>query len=222
MDAQESLENEWPYLLSFLPPEETLEATARSCGAIQRRRAVAEASTLLRLALVYGFCGFSLRQTAAWAEAADIASLSDVALLKRFRKTPDWLGHLLGVKLAERVTGVAPFRWTVSQLGDWAPVVALSPRRRGRWAVENASRFPRAAGGCRAGERGRQPSAGRQTAGRGDGGPGEEGAFSAALALRPAARTQRDSGTRSPNAAAASYTSLLRIRRPIAEPRSAS
>jgi hypothetical protein len=106
MDATESLEHEWPYLLSFLPPEETLEATARSFGAIQRRRAVSQASTLLRLALVYGFCGFSLRQTAAWAEAADIASLSDVALLKRFRRAPDWLGHLLGVKLAERVTAL--------------------------------------------------------------------------------------------------------------------
>jgi hypothetical protein len=106
MDAKESLEHEWPYLLSFLPAEETLEATARSCGAIQRRRAVRQASTLLRLALVYGFCGFSLRQTAAWAEAAEIASLSDVALLKRLRRTPEWLGHLLGIKLAERVTAL--------------------------------------------------------------------------------------------------------------------
>jgi hypothetical protein len=106
MDARESLEHEWPYLLSFLPPDEILEATAKSCGALQRRRAVTEASTLLRLALVYGFCGFSLRQTAAWAEAAEVASLSDVALLKRFRRTPDWLGHLLGIKLAERVTAL--------------------------------------------------------------------------------------------------------------------
>jgi hypothetical protein len=106
MEATESLEHEWPYLLSFLPPEEVLEATARSYGAIQRIRAVDKASTLLRLALVYGFCGFSLRQTAAWAEAAEIASLSDVALLKRFRKTPEWLGHLLGIKLAERVESV--------------------------------------------------------------------------------------------------------------------
>lgn len=108
MEAKESLEHQWPYLLSFLPSEEVLEATAKSYGAIQRRRAVDKASTLLRLALVYGFCGFSLRQTAAWAEATEIASLSDVALLKRLRKTPDWLGHLLAIKLAERVTPVPP------------------------------------------------------------------------------------------------------------------
>lgn len=107
MDPRESLEHEWPYLLSFLPSEKELEESARAWGAIQRVRAVDKASTLLRLALVYGFCGYSLRQTAAWAEAAEVASLSDVALLKRFRNTPDWLGHLLGSKLAERVTPLA-------------------------------------------------------------------------------------------------------------------
>jgi hypothetical protein len=106
MEPKEIFEHEWPYLLSFLPPEETLEATAKSWGAVRRKRAVDSAATLLRLALVYGFCGYSLRQTAAWAEAAEVASLSDVALLKRLRKASDWLGHLLGLKLAERVTPV--------------------------------------------------------------------------------------------------------------------
>ena len=110
MRAEESFEHEWAYLLSFLPPEEVLDETARSWGAIRRRRAVDSASQLLRLALVYGFCGFSLRQTAAWAEATEVASLSDVALLNRLRKAPDWLGHLLGLKLAERVTPVAGSR----------------------------------------------------------------------------------------------------------------
>jgi hypothetical protein len=104
MKAFERLEHDWPCLLSFLPGEEELEASARSLGAMQRRRAVDSASTLLRLALVWGYCGYSLRQTAAWAEAAEVASLSDVALLKRFRKTPDWLGHLLARKLADRVS----------------------------------------------------------------------------------------------------------------------
>ncbi|MFN7961569.1 MAG: IS4 family transposase [Thermoanaerobaculia bacterium] len=107
MDQRASLEHEWPYLLSFLPEERELEETAREWGAIQRVRAVDKASTLLRLALVYGFCGYSLRQTVAWAEAAEVASLSDVALLKRLRKAPDWLGHLLGSKLAERVGPLA-------------------------------------------------------------------------------------------------------------------
>lgn len=123
MEAHESLEHEWPYLLSFLPPEEILEATARSFGAVERLRGISQASTLLRLALVYGFCGFSLRQTAAWAEAAEVASLSDVALLKRFRKTPEWLGHLLAVKLAERVTPL-PAKTTRLRLIDATTISA--------------------------------------------------------------------------------------------------
>lgn len=104
MDTTDWLEHDWPYLLSLLPEEEILESTARARGSIRRQRAVKKASTLLRLALVYGFCGCSLRQTAAWAETAEVASLSDVALLKRLRNAAPWLGHLLGLKLMERLT----------------------------------------------------------------------------------------------------------------------
>jgi hypothetical protein len=103
MEATDAVEHDWPYLLSFLPEEEVLEQTARERGAIRRRRAVKSAATLLRLVLVYGFCGSSLRQTAAWAEAAEVATLSDVALMKRLRNAAPWLGHLLGLKLMERL-----------------------------------------------------------------------------------------------------------------------
>lgn len=102
MDSQIVLEYQWPYLLSFLPAEEELERTARETGALKRKRRVRSASTLLRLALAYGFCGLTLRQTAAWAEVTEVASLSDVALLKRLRAASEWLGLLLGLKLAER------------------------------------------------------------------------------------------------------------------------
>lgn len=108
MRAEERLTHEWPYLMSFLPAEDVLDESARAWGAIRRRRLIDKGSQLLRLALVYGFCGFSLRETAAWAEAANIASLSDVALLKRLRNAGDWLGHLLAVKLAERIAPIPP------------------------------------------------------------------------------------------------------------------
>jgi hypothetical protein len=102
VEAREALEYQWPYLLTLLPPLEELEASAYDTSALSRRRCVDSASTLLRLVLAYGFCGFSLRQTAAWAETAGVASLSDVALLKRFRASHAWLGQLLAGKLAER------------------------------------------------------------------------------------------------------------------------
>jgi hypothetical protein len=108
MNAKVALEYQWPYLLSFFPPEHELDASALRTGALKRRRVVNSASTLLRLALAYGFCGLSLRDTTAWAEASGFASLSDVALLKRLRHAGPWIGHLLAVKLAERAKTPRP------------------------------------------------------------------------------------------------------------------
>lgn len=101
MDTKVLFELEWPYLLGCLPREIDLDETAQRFGALTRRRCVKDAPTLLRLALAYGFCGLSLRQTAAWAEACGVASISNVALLKRLRSSADWLGHLVSAKLAE-------------------------------------------------------------------------------------------------------------------------
>lgn len=53
--------------------------------------------------MAYGFCGFSLRETAAWASVAGVAHVSDVALLKRFRAAGDWMNELLGVFLQQRL-----------------------------------------------------------------------------------------------------------------------
>lgn len=133
MKAEDSVTHEWPYLLSFLPDEEVLTESARAWGAIRRKRSIASGSQLLRLALVYGFCGFSLRETAAWSEAAGVASLSDVALLNRLRNAAHWLGHLLAVKLAERVTA-APAKTTRVRLID-ATTVSEPGSRGVDWRV---------------------------------------------------------------------------------------
>lgn len=101
MEANIFLEYHWPYMLTFLPPKDELDRSAREMGALLRKRGVASGEALLRLALAYGFCGLSLRQTAAWAQVAGVADVSDVALLKRLRASAEWLGHLLCLKLAE-------------------------------------------------------------------------------------------------------------------------
>jgi len=113
MDARTAIELQWPCLLGFLPPHEELEASARELGALRRRRGVDSAATLLRLGLAYSMNDMSLRQTAAWAEAAEVASLSDVALLNRLRNASEWFGHVLARKLAERsrCDGTAPGQW---------------------------------------------------------------------------------------------------------------
>jgi len=92
----------WPALLAALPAALDLDETARSSGALVRRRAIGDAAALLRLALGYGPGGLSLRGTAAWATLSGLASLSDVAVLKRLRGAADWLGQIAGAVLSAR------------------------------------------------------------------------------------------------------------------------
>ncbi len=101
----------WPQLRSLLPSGVDLEATARARGAVTRAREGKSAETLLRLALGYGACGLSLRESCAWAEATGLARLSDPALLKRLSKSAGWLGDLLCALLAEQAA-VPVRRWS--------------------------------------------------------------------------------------------------------------
>lgn len=103
MSALPILQEQWDSLLARLPRDFDLDQRLRESGGLKRRRAIDHASTLLRLALIYGISGLSLRATAAWAEAQGLARLSDVALLKRLRGASGWLGELLGAVLAERL-----------------------------------------------------------------------------------------------------------------------
>lgn len=84
----------WTALLRRLPSGVDIDASAREAGAFVRARGVPSAQALLRLALVYGATDLSLRGTAAWAEAAGLARLSDVALLGRLRAASGWLATL--------------------------------------------------------------------------------------------------------------------------------
>lgn len=87
------VEDEWQYVLNMMPAD--LESSALAKLALRRKRAITSAGDLLRLALCYGLCDFSLRQSAAWAELIGLGSMSDVAVLNRLRGASDWLGHLV-------------------------------------------------------------------------------------------------------------------------------
>jgi len=45
--------------------------------------------------MAYSVCDMSLRQTAAWASAIGLADFSDVAVLKRLRAAPEWIGSII-------------------------------------------------------------------------------------------------------------------------------
>ena len=98
----------WSAVLGWLPAGLDLTASAREYGALRRRRGIKSAEDLLRLALIYGATPLSLRTTAAWADAAGVAALSDVALLYRRQGAEAWLGALVGALLAPRLEPPPP------------------------------------------------------------------------------------------------------------------
>jgi hypothetical protein len=87
----------WEGVLARLGEYADLEKSAREHGVIVRKRVIRTGVQLLRLMLAYVLSGFSLRTTAAWAEAVGEASFSDVALLQRLRRCGPWLAELVGI-----------------------------------------------------------------------------------------------------------------------------
>src|SRR3979490_2665035 len=110
MEIRSDILDHWPEVRSHLPADLDLEATARARGGLTRAREVKNVEALLRLALAYGGCGMSLRETCAWAEAAGIASLRDPSLLVLLAKAAPWLGDIVTALIAEQAK-VPAGRW---------------------------------------------------------------------------------------------------------------
>ena len=86
------MNEDWELLVSFLPAN--WEELARRTGALRKLRKHKSPENLLRTLLLHLGCGHSLRETVVRARRADLGELSDVALLKRLRKSRDWLQAL--------------------------------------------------------------------------------------------------------------------------------
>jgi hypothetical protein len=85
-------DEDWITLISFLPQE--WKTLAQRHGAIKGLRQDKSEENYLRVLLMHLGCGMSLRETVVRAEQAKLASISDVALLKRVRKSREWLFQL--------------------------------------------------------------------------------------------------------------------------------
>ena len=82
------LDEDWSIVEGLLPLR--WMEMARESKALQRARGFADARALLKVMLIHLASGRSLRDTAARAEAAGLADVSDVALLKRLRSCGPW------------------------------------------------------------------------------------------------------------------------------------
>ena len=96
------LADDWPEVVSAIAAHLDLNQTAYDRGAFRQARGVPDAASLLRLALAWGACGLSLRETAGWAEVSGVAHLSDAALTMRLANAADWLGDIASAMLRAR------------------------------------------------------------------------------------------------------------------------
>ena len=93
----------WLCLQRFLPAR--WEDKARELGAWRRKpRSISSTESLLRLLLIHLADGCSLREAVVRAQEGNVASVSDVALLKRLRASGEWL-RWMAVEILQRRAG---------------------------------------------------------------------------------------------------------------------
>jgi hypothetical protein len=87
------MDEEWALLTSLLP--DGWQDLARKTGAMRRARGeITSPDVLLQVLLMHLATGLSLRQATARASVLGIATITDVALLKRLRSSEKWLREL--------------------------------------------------------------------------------------------------------------------------------
>lgn len=86
--ASLDVDSDFAYMLTLLPSG--WQEKAKELGALRRRRGIPDAETLLRLLLIHLAEGVSLRQTAVLASQANIARVSDVAIMDRLSQSGEW------------------------------------------------------------------------------------------------------------------------------------
>jgi hypothetical protein len=95
----------WDVLLTFFP--QSWEEKAKELGALHRCRKFADPEALVRTLLIHLADGCSLRETAVRASEGNIASISDVALLKRLKASGEWF-RWMAVELMKQWPGKQP------------------------------------------------------------------------------------------------------------------
>ena len=133
------LDNAWDVLLLALPQD--WRRLAQDTRALKGLRTDRSPDNLLRSILLCLGCGHSLRRTAHFdCISADLPRLSDVALLKRARKSKDWL-HALCVRLFEELR-LAVLPEGASQVWTVDAATVKERRRRGQWYVHYSVSLP--------------------------------------------------------------------------------
>lgn len=110
-----SQDSDWEVLLTFFPA--TWQQKAKELGALRRCRKFAGAESLVRTLLIHLADGCSLRETTLRAAQGNLASISDVALLKRLKASGEWFrwmaAELMKTWVAKQPSAVFGKDWRI-------------------------------------------------------------------------------------------------------------
>jgi|HubBroStandDraft_1064217.scaffolds.fasta_scaffold83922_2 hypothetical protein len=130
----------WEILVGLFP--QGWQEEARQFGAVERLRGFRSVDDLMRTLLLHVAQGYSLRETVVRAKAAGWGRVSDVALLKRLRKSERWLQSLCLHLLEENGIQAPPTaqRWRVRAVDG---SLVKEPGRTGsQWRLHYSLRLP--------------------------------------------------------------------------------
>jgi Transposase DDE domain len=135
-----ALDENWKVLLSLFP-KDWMER-AWETGAVERLRGFGDEGALMRTLLLHVGRGYSLRETVVRAKATGVAEISDVALLKRLRKSEEWLRSLCVSLLQENgVATVESYRGMNLRAFD-ATIVSEPGKTGSQWRIHYSLRIP--------------------------------------------------------------------------------
>jgi hypothetical protein len=133
------MEEDWELLVSMMPRR--WRELARETRALKGLRQDKGEANYLRTLLLHLGCGYSLRETVARAREARLANLSDVALLKRLRKSKDWLQALCRELFEEQARGTRPAAEGALRMIDATLIQEPGPTG-SCWRVHYSLRWP--------------------------------------------------------------------------------
>ena len=136
---KEELDADWLVLASMFPADwKRMAIESRATKGLRKNKSVED---LLRTLLIHLGCGYSLRETVVRARESGLADMSDVALMKRLKKSESWLHGLCCALFAERGMDMEAPAGRELRLFD-ATTVREQGQTGSLWRIHYSVRFP--------------------------------------------------------------------------------
>ena len=139
MHEANAADEDWELLKSFFPAN--WARLAEESGALKGLRQDKTPESYLRAVLMHVGCGLSLRETATRARKARLGDFTDVALMKRLRKSKEWLRRLCEALFAEQPCRPSLTESPLLRLVD--STLVKEPGQTGsQWRIHYSLRWP--------------------------------------------------------------------------------